>query len=276
VSQGLFRDRRLLAGLNVAAVGLSLAAITAAVFRAMMGPEIVWVTAFPTLAVGTLWALLLRWRRTLGRTSFRLGWLFSVPLAALNGAIAAGLLFLSEPGNSDRLVKFFMGMFLGVTFGAMFWVPALLLTLLCFGLPILHSQRLARQGLAGSERGEQVVGLVCALIAAVAVALTTTTRSPVWPHEGEVVLWFLSALAAAGGASGLLATVLAGRREALRRAFVAEVEAGKVPQFRVEPTPEGRALVRVVTQGENYRVADFAEEVAALDREGAVVRHRQG
>ncbi|MBI5517008.1 MAG: hypothetical protein HY909_24715 [Deltaproteobacteria bacterium] len=275
MSQGLFRNRRTLAILNVAAVGLALAATTAAAFRALLsGQEIVWVTAAPTLVLGTLWAALLRWRRTVGRSTFRVAWLFSIPLAMVNAAVAGGLLFLSEPGRADRLMNFLMGMVLGATFGAIFWVPALLVTLVCFGLPIAHGQRLAKQGLAGGERGEQWVGVMSAVMALVAVGLSL--YHPDWSNRGgQDALWALRALAGLGGASGLLAALLAGRREALRRAFVADVEAGKVEHFRVDATPEGKALVRVVSVAEHYRVADFTEEVAAMDREGAVVRHRE-
>ena len=55
-----------------------------------------------------------------------------------------------------------------------------------------------------------------------------------------------------------------------------EVEAGKVPQFRVESAPEGRVLVRVVNPESHYRVTDYVEEVAALNREGAVTQVSDG
>ena len=45
-------------------------------------------------------------------------------------------------------------------------------------------------------------------------------------------------------------------------------------EFRIDPTPEGQALVRIVSQGEAYRVADYEEEVAALDDEGNVTETR--
>ena len=46
--------------------------------------------------------------------------------------------------------------------------------------------------------------------------------------------------------------------------------------FRVEEVPEGKVLVRVSTlgQGGAYRVADFEEEVFALDQEGAATKEK--
>jgi hypothetical protein len=80
------------------------------------------------------------------------------------------------------------------------------------------------------------------------------------------------ALGATGWLAGVAVTVLALLRARARRAFVARVEAGEEPRFRVEPTDEGKVLVRIVTQGAGYRVADYAEEIARLDAEGEVTR----
>ncbi len=82
------------------------------------------------------------------------------------------------------------------------------------------------------------------------------------------------------GLLGLLAgassTGLALAREARRRTFVADAEAGKVPGYRIEPTAEGKVLVRIVAQGKGYRVADFEEEVFELDAEGEAMRPKHG
>ena len=151
-------------------------------------------------------------------------------------------------------------------------VLPLLLTLVCFGVPIARAQRMAKQGLAGEERGERVVGLTSVVMAAAATALTFAPMA----HDtkpGAHVVWALALLASIAGVS---ATAIAQDRERKRRAFVADVEAGKVERFRIESAPEGKVLVRIVSQGEGYRVADYAEEVAALDAEGAVTRARGG
>lgn len=259
--------------INVVAVGVAMAAATSAVFRAMFSSSdshIVWVTAPSTLLLGTLWAALLRRQKTWRNTSVRTGWLLSIPLAMSNAALAAGLLLVSDHGGGGSLAGFLGGMFMGATFGAMFWVPGLILTLLCFGLPIARAQRLAKQGLSGQERGEAIVGAASLVISLLALANAVTAAAPT---SG---LWLLRTLAATGAALGASAIGVAWLSDQRRKAFVADVEAGNVPQFRVDATHEGKVLVRVVSQGEGYRVADYAEEVAALDREGQVTRWSEG
>ena len=44
--------------------------------------------------------------------------------------------------------------------------------------------------------------------------------------------------------------------------------------FRVDATPEGKALVRVSSFGQGYRVADFSEEVFLLDESGEATESR--
>jgi hypothetical protein len=69
------------------------------------------------------------------------------------------------------------------------------------------------------------------------------------------------ALGVLGGTLGAAAAILAWAREDRRRAFVARAEAGREAGYRVEPTPEGKVLLRLTSQGEGYRVADFEERV---------------
>ncbi len=267
----VFQSRTLLDTLSVLAVGASLAAATGAVFRTIMTgsrEETLWITVPPTLIVGTLWARVLRWRKTLGASGVRAAWLLSVPLAALNASLAAGIMLANDHGSGNAILSFLMGMFLGATFGAVFWVPALVATLVVFGLPIARGQSLAEQGLAGQERGDGFVGGVCAVIASAAFA-----SSLVGPHQPG--MWLLWGVAALAWCVGLATMGLAWWRDRARRAFVSDVEAGRVEGYRVEDVPEGRVLVRVVHQGEGYRVADYAEEVAALDRDGAVTRAKE-
>lgn len=272
--QRLFRARQQLEALAVAAVGVSMAAATGAVFRALMGSggdgKVVWYTAVPTLVLGTLWAVLLRWRKTVGTSSLRMGWLLSVPLAALNGGLAAGLLLLNDRTPAGSLERFFLGVLMGTTFGAMFWIPGLVMVLMAFGVPIAWAQRQAAQGLAGQERGDGLVGAASALVALLA-ALTALYRTDTRGGVAEVL-----ALSVLGLVLGAATMAMAAWRDRQRRAFVAAVEAGQVQHFRIDPSPEGKVLVRIVAQGQGYRVADFAEEVAALDRDGAVTREGRG
>ena len=75
--------------------------------------------------------------------------------------------------------------------------------------------------------------------------------------------------AGCGGAAAIIAT----RREATRRRFVARVEADEVPGLRVEPRTFGKVLVRVESQVDTYRLPPKCdEELFELDDEGRVMR----
>lgn len=257
-----FQRIETLCHLNNVAVGAALAACTGIAFAAMYrAPGLDASTAIPTLVLATLWTRLLRSEKMFRNTSIRRGWVLSVPLAALNGAFAAAAFLGTIDGLEPRGMV--MGALLGLTFGAIFWVPALLLTLVCFGAPIAWSQRLAKQGLAGGERGERVVGAVSLLFSAAALAGSFLWQEPLRESTGVA-----QGIAVLGIVLGAATTAIAHARERRRRAFVADAEAGKLPHYRVDPTPEGKVLVRVALQ-QDYRVANIDEELVLLDAEGA-------
>jgi hypothetical protein len=269
-----FQNLRALRVINIAAVGFALASVVVA----SVGPELdrlnghpspmIAPYGFPTLVCGMLWAWLVRRPATVGNTRLRRGWVASVPLAALNAGLTAALDFRRfDPGT------FLMEFVFTAVLGVIVWGPALVATLLCFGLPIARAQKLAKQGLAGEERGERIVGLTCAAISAIGLALASTP-APSWSHGGST-LWTARALGILGFLAGATSTILASARASRRRAFVADAEAGKVPGYRVEATDDGKVLVRIVAQGKGYRVADFEEEVFELDAAGEATRPRQ-
>lgn len=268
----------------MAAMGLSLAAATAAMFAKILGSPNAYgaaaiTTGLPTLLFGILWAKILRSKKTVGTSKLRWGWVMSVPLAALNAAFACGFMLASETG-SDTVGKFFLGMIAGATFGVFFWLPALVATLAFFGLPVSWSQDLADKGLAGEERGERVMGVASTLLALCAIAgHTWWGKAASFPGNatldamGNAFLWLAPLLAIASGAT---AAVLANAREKRRRLFVNQVESGHVTGFRIEQVPEGKVLVRVSSVGSAYRVANFEEEVYALDEEGGAREEKRG
>jgi hypothetical protein len=216
-----------------------------------------------------LWAWLLRRPGTVGKTSIRWGWVASIPLAMLNAGLTLALLM--NASKSFDLGRFLLAGLFGATFGVILWLPALLATLVCFGLPIARAQRLAKKGLAGEERGEWIVGLTCLVMSAVGLLIAFgADPHPNLDGNPEVLLPRLFALL--GLLAGATSTGLARAREARRRSFVAEAEAGKIPGYRIEATEEGKVLVRIVSQGKGYRVADFEQEVFELDAEGEAMR----
>ncbi|MBL8678928.1 MAG: hypothetical protein JNK05_07165 [Myxococcales bacterium] len=260
--------------MNIVGVGASLAAMTGAILAGVFkdGALIPIVTAIPTLLAGMLWVRLLRWDKTVAGTSMRIGWILSLPIAVLNAAFACGLMLAAGDRSpfivGDTFKTFVTGMLAGATFGAIIWIPALVATLVTFGLPLARAQQLAKKGLAGAERGEAVVGASSTVIGALALILSMVGTF----GQSAANLWFPRLLAVLGVALGMGALVSAREREAQRKKFVEAVERGEVEKFRVDTTDEGKVLVRVVSQGQGYRVADFEEEIAAIDHQGDVTR----
>jgi hypothetical protein len=266
-----FQSRRALAALSVGAVGVSMAAITAAGFGLMFQTGVInLIAGGSTLVVGTLWAALLRRPETMGKSRLRWGWVASVPLAMLNAAISAALLVGAQHSSVGNVLG---GAIVGATFGAVFWIPALMFVLACFGLPIARAQWLARKGLAGEERGDAIVGMACVATSVLALLIARNGRHDV--PAGTIGLWVTRAFGLLGAIAGASSIALARSREARRRAFVVAAEAGEVPGFRVDPTPEGKVLVRVVDQGEGYRVADYEQAIFELDAEGEATRAKR-
>ncbi len=248
-----FRERRNAAALNIVAVGASLAACPAAVFR-LLWAQTATYAALSTIIMGTLWAASIRIRaRSKG---VPVGWLLSPVLACINAMLCMAFIAVGEGHASyfDTIGVVVLG---GGLIGAIVWIPALVITLLLFGVPIAHAQRIAARGLAGADRGEIIVGLLCALLALVPLVGS--------PPSIETVLALVAI------ACGLGATILGLLRERARRAFVHRVEAGEVASFRVEPSVEGKVLVRVTTTGMAYRVSDYVEEIAHLGEGDEVI-----
>jgi hypothetical protein len=262
----VWRSSRLVAVANVLAVALSMAVAAATavgiVFRDFNRSAM--ATLCATVLLGAVWAALLRVRATVGKNAVRVGWILSLPLAALN-AVAAEVVFALIVRGSGGTASLWTAVRVGLLNDAVYWLPALVIVLVLFGLPLAWSQRQADKGLAGREGGEGFVGATTALIAAVSLALVPRGLEAM---AGETIANASYAAMVLGSLTALwsLAT------RVTRRRFVAQVEAGRVPKFRVDPTPEGKVLVRVNSQGEGYRVGDLDEVVAALDADGEAIR----
>jgi len=275
-----FASEKLLAWFNVAAVASILAACTASI-AGLSTLTSGWAVGVPTLIFGALWAVLLRHPSTVPRTSIRWSWFLSIPLAAVNGGLCfAGAAFARPPADiigpaaGMPVINFVAG----ATVGVIVWAPALVLSFACFGAPTLWAQHLAKKGLAGKDRGERIVGAVCvglgliALVLACVPPLGHVLPFPFGLTSGRV---FAGTLAVMGMLLGGLAAALASVREHRRADFIARVEAGQVEHFRVQPTRDGKVLLRVERGGEGtYRVASYEEEICRLDDEGRAIELR--
>ncbi len=279
-----FRAPQALRRLNVVAVAASLAACTGVVF-AMLGPGTfvdpegeatspllspAIISALSTLGYGLLWARVVRVR---SRRGLPFGWLAAVPLAAMNAGTALGILM--EAGRGEGSADgFAVGFFAGATFGAILWIPALIVTLACYGLPLFLAQRAADRGIGSEDRGERTVG-----VAAATFSVCATLFAPFVTHDARETLVLL-ALALVGVGAGVASAAYSNHREEKRRAFLREVESGAQDGYRLErPIAEEEGslappsmLVRVYETGEAYRSATMAEPVLELDEEGDMKR----
>lgn len=258
-----FQSLATLRVLNVLAVASSLAAMTGAAFAVTLGErffvESGVASCVSTFAYGAIWAMLLRSRRTILRADWRVGWVLAVPLAALNGGTAAAIAFGGDPG-----LHVIGGFFVGLTVGACVWIPALIATLVCFGVPIARAQRMAKRGVAGEEKGERFIGAITTAVGLLALALLASTKN----IAGTTSFFVVTASATLAILCGGLAAALAHLREEARRSFVRAVEAGTVEGYRIDPSHDGKVLIRVGSAGEGYRVAAFDDPVYLLHHDG--------
>jgi hypothetical protein len=257
-------------------VGFSLAACAGVVFAGVLGSSFMsgddvspfasgWVTpglasGISTLLFGLVWARVVRIRSG----KFPLGWLAAIPLAALNAGTALGLIMSAE--SSGGAAGFLGGLVLGATIGAIFWIPALVVTLLCFGAPLLIAQRAADQGLGSEDRGERTIGVAAACFALLALLLVTGIHHPAL--EGTV----LASMAAIGLVTGTASAIYATTRERKRRLFLGNVVMGAEDGYRVTDAAGQALLVRVTRTPEAYRGVDLEEPLLELDGSGDMKR----
>lgn len=258
-----FRAPVWLERLNILAVGASLAACTGVLLVPMnlegilTGSEAAEgeipagsmmlhagaASALSTFLFALVWARLLRVRHSW------IGWAACVPLAAITSATACAL---CAP-NIGNFV-------LGATLGAFVWVPALCLTLVFFGLPLYFARAAAERGISSEDRGELAVGIVAALLAALALVLDVGKVG-----IDAVVIAAFGATAMLAGTSAAVASWL---RERERRLFLAEVREGRAAEFRIEETAKTAMVVRVSEVGHAYRGTTMTEPVVLLDESG--------
>jgi hypothetical protein len=225
--------------------------------------------AFSTFVAGLLSARMLRSPLRLTRWKIQIGWVMSPVFAALSAALTGAVLALFKPDRTvvGKLMSTVPSAISGATDGIVLWLPALLVTLLCFGVPITLAQRLSARGLAGKEQGERVVGLFTATLG-VLCALSLKNEFYYETVQRMLVTGLSLTAIGTGTCAALLSTVRAMRR----RAFVAQAEAGRMPGYRVDTAPEGKVLMRVATSGEVYRGSERFEAVVELDHKGAAKR----
>jgi hypothetical protein len=157
------------------------------------------------------------------------------------------------------------------------WLPPLLYALLFYAIPMVWSRRLAKGGLSGAERGDQIVGAAAIATSLVPFVVPSLIRGActMVGFEGWVGcavklqptsgIAFVRSLAVVGLLAGAAAVVVARVRASKRRAFMERAEAGQVPGYRVEERAQGKVLLRTVEKEETYR-AGPEEICVAFDK----------
>lgn len=245
--------------LNVGAVGCAIASASAFVIARALGGgagdgTLGAACALSTLFWATAWARLVRVRRA----GLPLGWLLSLPFAALNAGTALALAITSSP-SSHRIDEVLAMVAAGAFVGVIVWFPALCVTLVLFGVPLAHAQRAAERGLSSEDRGERTVGVVAASVSLLAMLALVAARFSQRGSDGV-----LAVLALAGIALGTLAAAKAHRRIAKRDALLAQVVVGERAGLRIDAHDGVERLVRVHEARDVYRGAVELEPIAEL------------
>jgi hypothetical protein len=258
VVAALFHPRLTLRLLNHAALGLALGA-TAAVVLGLLQPSLM-SCALPTTVLGALVSIVVRSQKPAEDErvrSFYWAALFAAADAAVSGAIE--LQGEAEPfgGHGPALrITFLDGAFLGVVYGFPIWISMLGAALVVFGFPILWARHLEKSGLAGEERGETIVGSVCAIVSVMTLA-SCVAAHPLENREVLVPMVLAAGGLLAGGAAALAAVV----RDTERRRFLDRAASGDAPGYLVETRRGSKVLLRVAPSSTAYRGTDVEEVV---------------
>lgn len=241
-----------LRSLTALAVGLSMAAPTTALFGDGFANTDPTGTTLATVSCGALWAWLVLPDPRQGRAPTLTSFAVAIPLAILNASLSAASLFAKDgvAGHhlGDLVSSLVGGALAGATFGAVYWIPGLVLTLLWFGLPLRAARAWARRGLDDAETGLGLVAVAAALPALATVLIAKGSAA------GALVGVVATTLAAA-----LVALVFA--RRIRRVGYLDEVGRGRVPGVRLERTRTTTRLVAHHELAEPYRANAAPDEV---------------
>lgn len=266
----LFQRLRAIRWLNEAAFSVALATGVGVAFANIADVSLAVASFAATLVLGPFWARLLRRFPIAFSKSVAPGRLIAIAMAIANASLAGSLMVTLNRGSpSDNFGNAFVGAVLGATFGAIFWIPTLVVTCVLFALPTAWASSLAKRGLAGEERGEWLVGMMCGAVS-IATYLATfriNTQSHIYDFGHD---WFLPVFRLSAVASFLLAALAAfasWKRDLARKSFVAQAKEGKIAGYRVQDTVRGEVLMRVAASANAYRAMDLCDEVFAVDED---------
>lgn len=273
-----FQRIRAIRWLNEIGFALTLATAVGVAFEHIADLELSIASFAATLVLGPFWAIFLRKYPIAFSTSHARGRLIAIGMAIANAALAGsfmlgmnknGSFIIGTKENTEIVSHMFIGAFFGATFGALFWIPTLFVTIWLFALPTAWASALAKRGLAGEERGEWLVGAMCAAtsVATYVATFVLDDRHYVYREGGATYLSMYRLAAVASFLFASVAAFAAWKRDMLRKVFVANAKEGNVPGYRVQDSPRGEILVRVAEAASAYRAMETFDEVFAVDEE---------
>jgi hypothetical protein len=288
----LLRPSRTLGYLNTVVVAMALAASTTALVLVVYGRHLdkfdtldrlgptfatCWVS---TLLCGLIWGQVVRQWHWNGY----LRWGLCVPLAAVSSGICAAIYTISNYSyyekkyNSAYLshqyhdLDVLSNMLWVMSVGSIVWVPAVLATLLVFGLPLRQVERAHAVGLFNVDRAEYKLGLVAALSSLVAstVHLTFLVAFPM--NWTTVVFGSLSVF---GSGLGARSAVYAHRRIVAREHWIARIRAGECAGFAFATVGTLECVVQLIDVERTYRRAELRTPLLVMQPSGDVQRAHQ-
>lgn len=253
--------------LNAVAVTLSCAVVVGAGFSAAFRH---WDFALPcmisTLFFTSLWQRSLRRRGADPKLQTKRGWWWSLPYSAFNTLGAALLLAIRNRG-ADGLADVLPLVLVVFSFGTLLWVPACVVVVLVYGITIARIARVSPHGAPAADRMEVRLSAINSVISIFALTFASfIAHRPGGGLGGIEHAAQIATYLAAGGALGLSmgAMLLVSQRDRKRRGFLAKIESGESPQYRIDVRKEEVVLLRVDT-ADAYR-GHVAQEVAVLER----------
>jgi hypothetical protein len=240
---------------NAVLVGLSLAAATGAVaslFGDSAGTFLETACAGSTAIYGWFW-----WRLLMKNSKIWKRLLVSILLAAGNAATAS--LYVWEvfvPHNhihiTHSMTEIIRVLIIGITLGAIIWIPALLLTFAMFGYSIAQQGKAAQNGRDGVDYANQVTVTTSVALGTAAVVMLAMR----WELGWTIVTPLMFGLATV--CAGLWTALGSANRLRTRRRFVLAVLKGKYPELTYKTSDGSDGILKRSLEGPAYRQSEVA------------------
>jgi hypothetical protein len=241
---------------NAVLVGLSLAAATGAIASWLgdhAGTFIETACAGSTAIYGWFW-----WRSLMKNSNIWKRVLVSILLAAGNAATAFYVYSVFGPkgDTTDSLAQIVPALIIGITLGAIVWIPALLLTSAIFAYSIAQQSKAIQRGRDGVDYANQATATTCFTLSTTAVVLLALRCERGWEIATPLMFGLTTICAGLWNALG------SANRVRTRRRFVLAVLRGKYPELKYKASEGGGVILKRSRQGPAYRQNEVATVLA--------------